>query len=498
MSAVQVHERKDTKKKSWSYRFEAPRVNGERQFITKSGFKTKKEADEAGNKAYCKYYANSAEGFDEIDPNIRKLSFQDYIEQHWWPLNYKKWKTTTALGYKKKLDNYLIPEFGRVSLEAMRSERLQFYFDRMYLDEDTAICTVNDLRSMAAQIFKFAVRHRHLRYSPMDAVSPPNRRVMPAANKKKQVRDVIPKEILDKIFERFPEGSTTYIPNKLCLLAGLRLGEAYGLAWHDVDFDNHWIYVTRQVQMREKGYIFNDREKALIKQYPELSDFKMFTCNPKDESKRVVPMSEELEELLHREYERQQKNRMYLGNLYKKYYYTKATDPYGQSRNYLNFNIKRISSLDDYEDGFINEIGAGFPIDFVNVRDDGTIISSRVTQHLSWIIHGHSSRKKKSDIDVPIYKDFNVHSLRHTFASNLRASGVPGEVIQELMGHKSLEVTQTYMHITADQFNNTAKIMHSSTCGIDDIITAILQRNFTQEELLEITSRINALVQKGA
>jgi integrase len=320
----------------------------------------KKEAEMAGNKAYSLYYSNTSSLIDEIDPDTRKLSFQDYIDEHWWPLNKNKWKTTTMVGYRKKLDNYLIPSFGACSLEAIKSERLQMYFDKLYLEEQTAICTVNDLRSLTAQIFKFAVTHRHLRFSPMDAVTPPNNRVMPTANKNRQTRDAISNDILEKIFERFPEGTATYIPCKLSVLAGLRLGEAFGLAWHDIDFDNHWIYVTRQVQMRTKEYALNAREIEIIKQHPELSDFRVYTCNPKDESKRIVPMVIELEELLKREYEKQQQNHLFLDQLYKKYYYTKATDPYLHSRDYTNFNIKKLNSLEDYEDGMVNDKGIGW------------------------------------------------------------------------------------------------------------------------------------------
>lgn len=38
------------------------------------------------------------------------------------------------------------------------------------------------------------------------------------------------------------------------------------------------------------------------------------------------------------------------------------------------------------------------------------------------------------------------HALRHTFATTLAANGKPIHVIQELMGHKSIETTRRYMH----------------------------------------------------
>ena len=39
----------------WEYRFEAAKIGGKRNQITKSGFKTKKEALEAGVKALAEY-----------------------------------------------------------------------------------------------------------------------------------------------------------------------------------------------------------------------------------------------------------------------------------------------------------------------------------------------------------------------------------------------------------------------------------------------------------
>lgn len=39
----------------WEYRFEGAKIDGKRKQFSKSGFTTKKEALEAGNKALAKY-----------------------------------------------------------------------------------------------------------------------------------------------------------------------------------------------------------------------------------------------------------------------------------------------------------------------------------------------------------------------------------------------------------------------------------------------------------
>ncbi len=47
-------------------------------------------------------------------------------------------------------------------------------------------------------------------------------------------------------------------------------------------------------------------------------------------------------------------------------------------------------------------------------------------------------------------KDMTLHTLRHTFASQLVMAGVPLRDVQELMGHKSFETTLQYAHLSAE------------------------------------------------
>lgn len=58
----------------WEYRFEAAKIGGKRNQITKSGFKTKKEALEAGVKALAEYN-NTGVSFAPSE-----ISYSDYLD----------------------------------------------------------------------------------------------------------------------------------------------------------------------------------------------------------------------------------------------------------------------------------------------------------------------------------------------------------------------------------------------------------------------------------
>ena len=44
-------------------------------------------------------------------------------------------------------------------------------------------------------------------------------------------------------------------------------------------------------------------------------------------------------------------------------------------------------------------------------------------------------------------RQYSPHSLRHTFATQLLNAGVPLEVLKELMGHYSIELTLRYAQL---------------------------------------------------
>lgn len=62
-----------------------------------------------------------------------------------------------------------------------------------------------------------------------------------------------------------------------------------------------------------------------------------------------------------------------------------------------------------------------------------------------------------------IQKRVTAHTLRHSIATHLIERGVPMEQVQEFMGHKSIETTRIYVHISQTSLKSSVLKCHPSS-----------------------------------
>lgn len=113
----------------YEYRFEAGKINGKRKQISKSGFKTKREAYLAGQRAYEEFIS----GESTKECNMLYFEYLDYWMREYFEINYKY---STAKRYKEFFSN-IKRELGNYKLSAITLFCLNQALLRLYQTSTT-------------------------------------------------------------------------------------------------------------------------------------------------------------------------------------------------------------------------------------------------------------------------------------------------------------------------------------------------------------------------
>ncbi len=369
----------------WEYRFEAAKISGKRNQISKGGFKTKKEAMDAGVKALSEYNASGI----HFVPS--ELSYSDYLD--FWLEEYCKvnLKLTTVENYEKRIRLNIKPALGFYKLNALSPTSLQRFINKMF-NQGYSRNTLSTIQRILSGSLNYAIdTAQFIQSNPMRTVKIPSCRAVPETPTRSTPHIYIPKDKIKEIFSRFPEGSSPFIPMQFGYKCGMRLGEAFAICWEDVNIDAKTIDINKQVQWDKDNKCW-------------------YFSNPKYNSFRVIDIDSELCEILRREYDKQQRAKVFYDDMY--------INLYMDEKRHINTN------------------GVGTIIHPVAVRECGAYIIPRTMQHTSGIIHHQMG-----------FKEFTFHSFRHTHATMLAESGAPIKYTQERLGHKNITITmQIYQH----------------------------------------------------
>lgn len=294
-----------------------------------------------------------------VEPN--KITVGEWLDT--WLNQYKKidLRPSTWESYEVIIRNHLKPTIGALYLQDLRPEHLQkLYNDK--INEGKSSQTVHHIHKVIHSALDQAVKNKLITHNVSEATTLPK-------IKRREIK-VLTIEEQEKFLEVIKEDRLG--PAFLTLLStGIRRGELLALTWQDIDFEKGTVFIRRNMVWTKEGPVFQE---------------------PKTEkSKRVIPLSTTLLEVLkkHRE------------NMFKEGHY-----------------------------------GA----------DKAVFCSTTGT----YIIPRNFNRKykelcKKAGINV------NLHALRHTFATRLLEAGENLKVVQELLGHAKVSTTaDIYSHVAPE------------------------------------------------
>lgn len=258
----------------WYFRVKVPGKFGEWKWTERKGGKTKTECRENYRRLMQELEAAELAG-DTINTGNIDVSqalavwFDEYVDINT--------RDATRKSYHGMMEKHVIPAFGDVPLKKVNARMLQrFVNDKA---GELKRSSLKKLASILKAAFSYMVNPcGFIEYNPADSIRLPRELDEPPQT----VRVFTPGE-LKTIEEHFPPGHHYYLAIHICLYTGLRIGEALGLRWQDIDLKSGQLSVCGT--MTESG---------------------VWQAMPKTKrSFRTIPFGEKLHKLLKQERKRQ-------------------------------------------------------------------------------------------------------------------------------------------------------------------------------------------------
>ena len=409
---------------TWSYYFDLGKIDGKRKKKEKGGFRTKKEAEQALAAAMAEYN-NGGTVFEPTE-----ITVADYLNQ-WFDMYCKtNLKYNTQVGYLRIIQGHLIPKFGMYRLKAITPAVLQEYAIELKMNGNSKSNLVGILTVFSAAL-NYAVEPMHyLAANPMQYVK------FPKVEKKPRERIILTLDEWELIRDRF-RATRYYIPLMIGFYTGLRISEAFGLTWDDIDLDRKVLSVNKQIVKRNFGA---DVRKVVEKKGKrELRSSWYFTTPKTVASNREVSFGDTLCQALKQEKARQLKNELSCGEYYTVHVMKVEVDEKGN-------DMIRIVPIQKCIESPLQRVR------LVCIDENGQYTSTDSFKYCSRVIHNE------------LQLAFDYHSLRHTHATMLIEAGANVKNVQARLGHSNIQTTlQTYVHDTEKMAEQSVEIFEQIT-----------------------------------
>ena len=182
----------------------------------------------------------------------KDITFENFVLELWYPqqMSEKDHRTTTIV-FHNSLLKIILPYLGKYKLQEITDEHIEKYLDYLKYDyksqrnKPLSPKTIRHHYSALKFIFNYAEKLDFIIKNPLNKV------VAPKLEKHK-VNALSKRETLlfIKEIKNLPLMQRTMYT--LLLTTGIRRGECFGLQWQDVDFNNKFIRVERNVTYTSK------------------------------------------------------------------------------------------------------------------------------------------------------------------------------------------------------------------------------------------------------
>ncbi|MCR4892637.1 MAG: site-specific integrase [Lachnospiraceae bacterium] len=307
-------------------------------------------------------------------------------------------KDNTFQGYKYYYEAFVADDLGQMRLQAIKKTDVRRFYNKLVDERGMKFNSVDSVHTVVHQILNLAVEDCFIRINPSDNALKELKQSRNMDTEKRHALTVDQQKLFLTYLKTHRQYSHWYPIFAVMLGTGMRVGEATGLHWCDIDLEAGEIDVNHTLIY----YAHRDKEHNCF-----------FGINtPKTKAgERVIPMLDFVKDAIQQEKTNQELQ-----------------------------NISCKAVVDGYTDFiFLNRFG--------NVQHQGTL--NKAIRRISRDCNDEIL--ERGEPDPVLLPRFSCHNLRHTFATRLCESGVNIKVIQETLGHKDISTTMdVYAEATKD------------------------------------------------
>lgn len=333
---------------------------------------------------------------DGIRTDAQKVTLNDVYDL--WVQLKKGLKDNTFQNYKYMYEQFVRDDLGQHKITTLKRSDIRRFYNYLIDERCLKVATVDNIHTVLHQVLDIAVEDCYLRNNISDNALKELKKARNLFTEKRKALTIQEQEIFLDFLKKSNMYRHWYPIFALMVGTGLRVGEAVGLRWNDVDFDNNTISVNHTL-------IYYNHAKGGC----------YFGINtPKTRAgERTIPMIESVREAI----------------LQEKEYQREA-------------GIKCTVKVDGFTDFiFVNRFG--------NTQHQGTL--NKALRRIIRDCNQEILDKAKDKDNVILLPNFSCHTLRHTFTTRLCESGINIKVIQSVLGHSDVSTTlDIYADVTKD------------------------------------------------
>ncbi len=405
--------------KYYQYQFEVAAVEGKRKQVTKSGFKTKTEAEKAGIIAFNEYEQTG----HSFKPST--ISYSDYLD-YWMKQHCEiNLKYHTIQAYKNIIKNHIKPRVGFYRLSQVTTSTLQEFINNTYVEYGFSKNFMKNILKVLKTSLTYATDVvGFIKENPALKVKLP----------KYDIPDDDPAHIFTKdevitILNRFKKNHCVYYAFLTAYYTGLRVSEVFGLTWEDIDLENKTLTVNKNILKKNQAGATHGRHIS-----GKATTMWFFGTCKTPTSYRTIDIGDTLTNALKEFKEEQEKYKQEYGDSYMKHYAKEVVNQYTNKPE-----IKIINAF--------AEIEVALPeVNLVFVKNNGVFEGTATAKYPFKVIHyelGISCR---------------FHDFRDTHATRLIEAGADIKAVSKRLGHSTIKTTyEIYVRVTSKMKNDTVE-----------------------------------------